>query len=140
MLVQRWRILQSALPRGITIKKAIAMVNALAKLHNFCIGKAQEMEAGIAEILQHDNLAIQNAHGGYVTLDVIDNADCPIPTALLGGGEHFSDVPLSQRRPRNPSEHEKSLPRYKLLQHVIDSHMVRPHENVLRNKNNISSD
>ena len=37
MLVQRWGILRMAMPMGFTIKKTIALVNCLAKLHNFCI-------------------------------------------------------------------------------------------------------
>ncbi len=37
MLVQRWCILQMAMLKGISIKKTIAVVLALAKLHNFCI-------------------------------------------------------------------------------------------------------
>jgi hypothetical protein len=41
MLVQRWGILQAAMPRNIGLKKVIALVNTLAKLHNFCI---DEME------------------------------------------------------------------------------------------------
>ena len=35
MLVQRWGILRMAMPMGITVKKTIALVNCLAKLHNF---------------------------------------------------------------------------------------------------------
>ena len=39
MLVQRWGILRMRMPHGLSIKKIIAMINALAKLHNFCIGE-----------------------------------------------------------------------------------------------------
>jgi hypothetical protein len=46
MLVQRWGILQAAMPRNIGIKKVIALVNALAKLHNFCIDE-MERAAGV---------------------------------------------------------------------------------------------
>jgi hypothetical protein len=37
IFVQKWGILRTAMPQNITIKKVIALVNALAKLHNFCI-------------------------------------------------------------------------------------------------------
>ncbi len=37
MLVLRWGILRFATPLGITIQKTVALVNALAKLHNYCI-------------------------------------------------------------------------------------------------------
>lgn len=127
MLVQRWRILQSALPRGVTIQKSIALVNALAKLHNFCINQVREVASGIPDVLPLD---ARNVHGEFIILDEVENADVCVPTALLGGGDHFNDVPLSQRRPRNATEHEKTLPRYRLLQQVIESHMVRPHVNV----------
>ena len=32
-------ILQIVIPKGLGIAQIIALVNALAKLHNFCIGK-----------------------------------------------------------------------------------------------------
>ena len=130
--MQRWRILQSALPNGISIQKAIALVVALAKLHNFCIDQSRERDAGIPEVLATDQVTHITANGGFVALDEVPNADAPVPTQLLGGGEHFDDIPLPQRRTRNASEYEKSLPRYRLLQKVIDSHMVRPHANVDR--------
>jgi hypothetical protein len=50
MLVHRWSILRSAIPRIIEIKKVIALVNALAKLHNFCIDKQDEASAENEEI------------------------------------------------------------------------------------------
>lgn len=132
MLVQRWRILQAALPPGVTILKSVALVNALAKLHNFCIDQVIEREVGIADVLPVDSVInLGDGTRQLITLDEVENADCPVPTALLGGGEHFDDIPSPQRRPRNASEHEQTLPRYKLLQAVVDSHMVRPHVNVL---------
>lgn len=131
--MQRWRILQAALPQGITIVKSIALVNALAKLHNFCIDEVNEVEAGIADVLPIDDVATRTSRGAYVMLHAVENADRPIPTELLGGGEHFHDIPPLQRRPRNSSEYEIALPRYRLLQQVIESHMVRPHANVHTN-------
>jgi hypothetical protein len=37
MLTHRWAILRSAIAMNITIKRSVALVIALAKLHNFCI-------------------------------------------------------------------------------------------------------
>jgi hypothetical protein len=37
MLTMRWAILRSAIPVNVTIKKTVALVLALAKLHNYCI-------------------------------------------------------------------------------------------------------
>jgi hypothetical protein len=37
MLTHRWGILRSAIPMNVTLRKTVALVLALAKLHNFCI-------------------------------------------------------------------------------------------------------
>jgi hypothetical protein len=42
MLVGRWGILRSAIPQNISLTRTIALVHALAKLHNFCIAKQDE--------------------------------------------------------------------------------------------------
>lgn len=42
-LVHWWAILRSAIPFNTTIQKTVALVNALVKLHNFCIN-TQESE------------------------------------------------------------------------------------------------
>ena len=39
MLVQRWGILRMPMPRNLSIVKTVAIVNSLARLHNFCIGE-----------------------------------------------------------------------------------------------------
>jgi hypothetical protein len=39
MLVQWWGLLCMAMPKKLSIKKIILLVNVLARLHNFCIGK-----------------------------------------------------------------------------------------------------
>ncbi len=40
MMVQRWGLLQMVMPRNIDMWKIVALVIALAKVHNFCIGKS----------------------------------------------------------------------------------------------------
>ena len=42
-LVSRWGILRSAMPLNITIVRTVAMVNCLARLHNFCIDEADRL-------------------------------------------------------------------------------------------------
>jgi hypothetical protein len=37
ILTYRWAILRSAIPANIRIEKTVALVVALAKLHNYCI-------------------------------------------------------------------------------------------------------
>lgn len=39
MMVQRWGILRMAMPRVLGIVQIIALLNSLAKLHNFSIGE-----------------------------------------------------------------------------------------------------
>ena len=42
MLTHRWAILRSAIPMNVSVGKTIALVLALAKLHNFCIVEADD--------------------------------------------------------------------------------------------------
>lgn len=122
MLVQRWGMLRSIMPLNITIRKTIALVNALAKLHNFCI---DQNEADVPKTSGRDRCTLMMNPQGYIPLDV--NA---IPTQLLDSGNHFEDVPRESRdaRRRRPGELQlpSTLPRTLLLQKVIDSHRVRP--------------
>ena len=41
-MVKRWGILRKAIPR--CVKKTIALVNCLAKLHNFCINEVDSVD------------------------------------------------------------------------------------------------
>lgn len=43
MMVHRWGILRMAMLRLLSVTKIVAMVNALAKLHNFCINETDGM-------------------------------------------------------------------------------------------------
>jgi hypothetical protein len=94
-LVQRWGILQMAMPRGITIQRTIAMVFALAKLHNFCI---DEVDGENAAILHRDEQHIITNEHGSVPLVGNNQAGTDTPQDLIGGGEHFNDVPRDSRR------------------------------------------
>ena len=131
MLVKRWGVLRMAMPQGITVKKTIALVNCLAKLHNFCIDEIDDALDGLTE----DNCNIECGDRGYVPMvpnntitDVLD-MDVQTPEALVGGGDHFDDVPRALRRTRTVAASEMVLPRTKLCKHVEDMHMVRPTSN-----------
>ena len=127
--MQRWAILQAAMPRGITIARSIAMVNALAKLHNFCI---DEKEDGVPELAPMDSFHVMANEGVFVPMEVSPNSDVPLPSSLLDGSDHFDDLPRGERRRRNRGGDETMLPRSILLQKVIDSHMVRPSTNIYK--------
>ncbi len=132
MLVKRWGLLRMAIPFGITIKKTIALVNCLAKLHNFCIDEVDTAAEGLGE----DVVYIQSRESGYVpmvannSIREILGAEVQTPDSLIGGGDHFDEVPRSMRRGgRASASAELILPRTKLCKHVEDMHAVRPASN-----------
>lgn len=125
MLVNRWAILRTAMPKNITIRKTIALVNALVKLHNFCIDELVDMDDVVIESSPLDTYNIMNMQGGYVSLEESEDHDVPIPSQLLDGGDHFADFPRDKRRQRN----DNMLPRKLLHDKVVESHKVRPSTN-----------
>ncbi|KAL3784251.1 hypothetical protein ACHAWO_005028 [Cyclotella atomus] len=124
MLVQRWGILRSAMPRNISIGKTITLVLALAKLHNFCIDADDEVVAN--PLLQDEQYLSTNASG---SVPLVPNADASelldrevtTPEDLIGGGEHFDDAPRQFRRRQQDDYH-----RTRLCIHVQDTFMTRP--------------
>jgi hypothetical protein len=126
MMVQRWGILQMAMPRGLSIGRIIALVNALAKLHNFCI---EEVEGGklILQQLDIDTNNIMNNEDGFVPMETNNNNDdILLPRVLMDAVHHFCDLPRNVRRQRERIEKECNLPRQQLLTQVINSHLARP--------------
>jgi hypothetical protein len=57
MLVQQWAILQTPMQQGLSIRKTIALVNALATLYNCCIDKN---ELNMLELAANNNFRIVN--------------------------------------------------------------------------------
>ena len=74
--------------------KVIAIVIAVAKLHNFCIGKSNIPKC-VPQTFYRDRFQMMNAEGDYITLQ---NSDPQLNTAMLTElmhvGEHFNDLPL----------------------------------------------
>jgi hypothetical protein len=135
MLVHRWAILRAPIPRGITIKRTVAMVSALAKLHNFCI---DENEDDVPALSPRDLVNVMANESGFLPSpdESAANSGRDVPLSrqlLLDGGNHFDDyIPRDERpRPRD-TKTAVVLPRELLLEHVIDSHMVRPSTNVYK--------
>jgi hypothetical protein len=135
MLVQRWSILWSAIPSNISLKKSIALVHALAWMHNFCINQQLENEE-VPETTATDMYTLMTNVNGYVPLEVAQmqdgNNNVVLPTQLLGSGDHFDDVPLEahSRRVvsagRGPTHQAGALPRSILHDHVAQSNQTRP--------------
>jgi len=102
MLTMRWGILRMAMPLNTSMVKVIAMVNALAKLHNFCldestIGMRAEMEYYRDENrLRQDMLYMHSM--GFVPMDHNDEHDVLIPTGLTDIGNDPEDIPTSVTR------------------------------------------
>jgi hypothetical protein len=109
------------------------MVNALAKLHNFCI---DENDISMLEQSADDSFRIANNELGFVALEEANNCDdVPIPVQILDGGNHFEDIPQPERRRddrRGEQQDGVLLPRERLLQHVVGAHLARPSTNLYK--------
>jgi hypothetical protein len=125
MLVHRWGILRSAIPLGITIQKTVALVNALAKLHNYCIDRKDGTDT-VCEPTTEDLSNIMVSEGGYVSMETVDSCDVELPVQLMDAGHHFDDIPESQRRGDKQQSTNIILPRTLLLHKVVESDMTRP--------------
>jgi hypothetical protein len=131
MLVQRWGILRMAMPMGISVKKTIALVNCLAKLYNFCIDEVDSALEG----LNADIGNIENNESGFVPMVVnseigaVLGSEVVTPDGLVGGGEHFDDIPRASRHERSAASASIRLPRTLLCRHVEEKQMVRPTSN-----------
>jgi len=125
MLVHRWGILRSAIPMGITIQKTVALVNALAKLHNYCIDRQDGTDA-VCEPTTEDLANITTSEGGYVSIARVAACDFELPLPLMDAGHHFDDIPETQRRGNRRESTNIALPRTLLLHKVVESDMTRP--------------
>ncbi|KAL3779629.1 hypothetical protein ACHAW5_000595 [Stephanodiscus triporus] len=125
MLVHRWGILRSAIPMGITIQKTVALVNALAKLHNYCIDRKDGTDT-VCEPTAEDLANITTSEGGYVSMVRVDACDVELPVPLMGAGHHFDHIPRSHRQSDRQHSTNIVLPRTLLLNKVVASDMTRP--------------
>ena len=115
------------MPCNFSIPKIIALVNALAKLHNFCIN---EKEGDADVLLNVDEEYVMTNTGGYIEMVSDDRTqhDIPIPAAIMDCGHHFQDVPrtywrLWNNRSNNP---DVELPRKEMHDKVVNLHACRP--------------
>jgi hypothetical protein len=122
MLVARWGILRMATSYKITVARTIALVNTLARLHNFCL------EELIPDQLEIDTENIINWEEGYVALENSNVNRIPMPITLMDAGHHFEEVPRIARRNRrvNNTTGEEDMPRFLLHHVVLNSHSQRP--------------
>ena len=115
------------MPKGLSIPKIIALVNALSKLHNFCIDEKDGNDNNkIPEHLNADNQHMMNDSEGYVPMELNEVHGTLLPSALMDGGHHFADIPRHIRRQHERQHNISELPWQRLLKQVIDSHLTRP--------------
>jgi hypothetical protein len=126
MLTHRWSMLRKALPMGISLRRSVALVVALAKLHNFCIDVRDASSSTTAV----DDLSL--SLGGAVPLEMSAAARMHLPRQLLNGGHHFDDMDRLTRRAlerdaeRKATSNKTVLPRDRLCTQVKEGNLSRP--------------
>ncbi|KAL3793729.1 hypothetical protein ACHAWO_005412 [Cyclotella atomus] len=91
---------------ALPFKELLQWSVALAKLHNFCIDEANGENAAILH--RDEQHIITNEHGS-VPLVCNNQAGTDTPQDLIGGGEHFNDVPRDSRRSVESDEPLRAL-------------------------------
>ena len=90
MLTHRWAILRSAIPMNVTVQKTVALVLALAKLHNYCIDAD-----GNSDLAYTASDEWQTEVNGAVPLVTAQDSQSTcevVPEQLLDGGHHFDNI------------------------------------------------
>jgi hypothetical protein len=131
MLTHRWAILRSAIPMNVSVQKTVALVLALAKLHNYCID-AEDGTSDLTYIAQDEWRTEVN--GGVPLVAVAGESQHDvIPEQLLDGGNHFDDMGgtvgrhARQRRYNHISETTGvQLPRDRLHDYIASIGVTRP--------------
>jgi hypothetical protein len=111
---------------NVSVRKAVALVLALAKLHNYCI---DPYDCVVLPSTAPD--AWEMEVNGAVTLVKVDGSDVAIQQ-LIDGGNHFDDIGYHRRHNRQlrynyMSENEgQPLPRDQLHSMVASAGLTRP--------------
>jgi hypothetical protein len=131
MFTHRWAILRRAIPMRVSLKKTIALVVALAKLHNFCID-ANETHAQPSPARDELRTEMQGGVPLEATTTSMAGSQVLTPRQLLDGGLHFDDIdpPARRRRVRQYQAQadalHQELPR-DFLHNLIDgANLTRP--------------
>jgi len=126
MFVNRWGLLQRALPATMGLKKICRLVMCLARLHNFCINERVGNELPPLPV---DAVEI-SAHGGIpLERNTYNGFNDSSPEQLLHGGDHFDNVyPGELRRieARACWTLDGKLPRDFLVAKVVEQELKRP--------------
>ena len=127
MFVQRWGVLRSAIPSGISVRRTTALVLALAKIHNFCIDQTDTM---ILSNTPADEVDLMSRGTGSIPVDASDyedgtHDDSWTPSQLLVGSKHFDDVPREIRITRRRLYNDVRLPRERLAEDYVKENNYR---------------
>jgi hypothetical protein len=95
------------MPCGFSIKKIIALVNALAELYNFCINK---QDGTPDSILAVDAEHLMHNESGSIKMVSNDTNDVPVPEGIMDCGHHFQDVQHAHWRVMPNNNTDKDLP------------------------------
>jgi hypothetical protein len=104
------------MPNKVLLKKAVALVVSLARLHNFCIDQKQLQ---IENMIAWDERYIERLGAVPLEEDARTNGQ-RIPRQLIGGGHHFVGMERNERCCLDRSFSGIELPRERLLAIVID--------------------
>ncbi|GFH55587.1 hypothetical protein CTEN210_17841 [Chaetoceros tenuissimus] len=124
ILCQRWGFLRKPAPKKYSIKKIMAFVSCLCRLHNFLID--QNPMYGSSMLAPTPRDAYHLSCEGQVDVSERRDGYPLVPNDLSGGGEHFDDDTQRTRRSTVPRGLENMLPREQLMIQVSDSGFVRP--------------
>ena len=114
---------------GISLKKTIALVIALAKLHNYCIDEKDEVVPPVSAV---DELRIEIRGGIPLETTPMSSGGESIPCQLIDGGNHFDDMDQARRRSRvrqyrsQAQAINQQLPRDRLHDLVAEANLCRP--------------
>jgi len=122
MFVHRWAMLRAPMPVNLSVGKIVAIVMAMARLHNFCIDEGEPLATQRSAV---DELSSEL--NGAVTLSATASGDVTV-NELTGGGEHFRDVPRTVRRmgERRIESRGGQLPRERMCNIVAEKGLTRP--------------
>jgi len=134
MLVQRWGILRTALSQGISLTRIVALVNTLARLHNYCIDEADRLGVrdNLTSRLPIDVQYMMENENGFIELQQSAAHGMTIPIELISPVENFVDVGDTLLRHHRYNNPEETLPRAKLHRMIADGHYSRPAGNARR--------
>ena len=91
IFTHQWSILRSAIPMNVSVRKTVALVLCLAKLHNYCIDADNTvvLSSTASDEWQHE---MNRAVLLMVATDHSDSKGGMTLCQLLGGWNHFDDV------------------------------------------------